>query len=311
MKVIKGLGGLKRPIRASVITVGVFDGVHIGHRKILEKIVERAKALGAGSVVVTFDPHPLKVLNPKANVPSLISLGHRIRLIESAGVDCLIILKFTPSLARLPADVFIKDILIGRLGLKEIYVGEDFVFGKGAASGIDALRRSGRRLGFRAAVVRPVKVNGAVISSSLIRHLITSGDIGMASRYLGRPVSILGTVTGGAGRGRIIGFPTANVNPHHEAIPPSGVYAVKVRYSSSVLKGVLNIGFRPTFHKKAELPKDPLVEVHIFGFNGNIYGKDLEIIFVKKLRPERRFKNQEHLAAQIKKDVGRAHAISR
>lgn len=311
MRVIKGTVNLKNSIRASVITVGVFDGVHIGHKKILKKIVERARSLNARSVVVTFVPHPLKILNPKANVPSLVSLNHRIKLIENIGVDDLIILKFTKSLARLPADVFIKDILVDKLGLKEIYVGEDFVFGKGAASGIDTLRRAGRRFGFRAAMVRPVKVNGAIVSSSLIRHFITSGDIKTASRYLGRPVSILGTVTGGSGRGRIIGYPTANVNPHHEAIPPSGVYAVRVRYSSGILKGVLNIGFRPTFHKKAELPKDPLVEVHIFGFNRNIYGEDLEIIFVKKLRSERKFKNQEHLTAQIKKDSSRARGILR
>lgn len=302
MKIIRGLKNLKDGINGgSILTIGIFDGVHIGHRKIIREVVRRAKVLKAKSVVLTFDPHPSKILDPKGKVPSLASLEHRIRLIDSLGVDYLIILAFTRSLAAISPERFVKNILMRKLALKEIFVGENFYFGKGARASIKTLSMLSEDLGFKVRIIKPVRTDGHIISSTLIRRLIVNGAFSKASKFLGRPVSILGTVVKGLRRGRILGYPTANINPHHEAIPPSGVYAVKVKFKDRFLKGVLNIGVRPTFYKNTEAV-EPTIEVHIFDFDRKIYGDDLEIIFIKKLRDERKFKNRDNLVFQIRRD---------
>lgn len=311
MKVFRDLKSIKNTIRASVATVGVFDGVHIGHKKIIKEVVRRSKILNLKSVVLTFDPHPLKVLNPGARVPSLVSLQHRRNLIEELGVDYLVILKFTKAFSRLSPERFVKNILINKLSSKEIYVGENFYFGKGAKAGIDGLRSLSGEFGFKVKVFRPIKTEANIISSTLIRRLIVNGNITKASIFLGRPLSILGTVVMGSSRGRIMGYPTANIDPHHEAIPPSGVYAVRVKRKDKILKGVLNIGVRPTFFKDKGLdgPREPTIEVHIFDFNERLYGEEIEIVFVKKLRDERRFKDRQDLILQIRRDEEIARAI--
>ena len=308
MKVIYGLKNLKKPIKSSIATIGVFDGVHIAHKEILRRVVERSRKLGLPSVAVTFYPHPLRVLNQNARILSLVSLKHRVELIRDSGIDYLIVVNFTKSIADMPADMFVKNILIKKMGLREIYVGEDFFFGKGAKAGVNALKILSRDLGFRSVTVKPIKAGGKVVSSTLIRRLIMKGDIVTASRYLGRPVSILGTVVGGDRRGRQFGYPTANIDPHHEAIPPSGVYAVRAKFEGRNFKGVLNIGKRPTFHRDS-IESDPVIEVHLFDFNEDIYGKDMEIIFIKKLRDESAFKDKDHLIEQIRKDIKTARAL--
>ena len=285
----------------SIATIGVFDGVHIGHRAVIKKVVDRAKAVGTVSVVVTFDPHPLKVLGAGHLVPSLMSLKHRVDTIKKMGVDKVIIMKFDKRLSRMEPGRFIGDVIRKELNAREIFVGEDFCFGKGAGANIKALKRIGRMSGLKVYPVRAVKRNGQVISSSEIRRLIVSGKIKEASGLLGRPFSILGTVVSGARLARALGYPTANINPHHEAMPPGGVYAVRVKLNKKLFKGIMNIGTRPTFYDHGK-DIEPSIEVHIFGFRGSIYGKDMEIVFVKRMRPEKKFNTIDSLIEQVKRD---------
>lgn len=300
MKIINGLKALKKPIDGSVLTIGVFDGVHLGHRKIIKKVVEDAKKRKTKSVVLTFDPHPAKILHPKERVPSLISLNHRVKLIEELGVDILVILGFSQAMASIMPEDFIKEILLGKFGVREICVGDNFYFGKGGDAGIGELKRLGRSFGFKVNVIRSIRVGRNTVSSSLIRKLIISGELRKASKFLGRTVSVLGTVIGGARLARELGYPTANLNPHHEVIPPSGVYAVFVNFRDKSYKGVLNIGLRPTFY--APRDQESAIEVHIFDFKEKIYGYDLEVFFIKKLRDELIFDDKDELVEQIKKD---------
>ena len=203
-----------------------------------------------------------------------------------------------------------KRILLDKLGARGIYVGENFYFGRGARADAKALRVLSGDFNFKVNIMRPIRKGNRVVSSSLIRRLIMDGRIDEASKLLGRPVSILGTVVRGRRRGRILGYPTANINPHHEAIPPSGVYAVKVNYGGEIFKGVLNIGIRPTFLKRDE-EAEPTIEVHILDFDEKIYGEDLEILFVKKIRDEIKFKHREALRRQIRQDDREARLFLR
>lgn len=294
--------------KGSVVTIGVFDGVHIGHKAIIEKVVKKARQTDRRGVVVTFDPHPLKALHSKHFVPSLISLKHRIDIIKGLGIDEVIVMKFNKRMANLSPERFIEDILIKRLGAEEIIVGEDFCFGKGGCAGVKELKEITGRRSIKVRVVRPVRKNSHTVSSTLIRRLITEGRIDEASRLLGRPFSILGTVVSGTRLARTLGYPTANVNPHHEVMPPSGVYAVKVRFKERLYKGVMNIGIRPTFYNHGH-DKEPAIEVHIFNFNEKIYGRDLEINFVRKLRDEEKFNTIDSLIEQIKMDEVMARAV--
>ncbi len=300
MKVIYGLHGFKKITKGSVLAIGVFDGVHIGHRKIIKNAVNEAKKRKLISIVITFDPHPTKILHPSFRAHSLISLAHRIRLIEELGADILVVLDFSPALANISADDFARKILVGKFNAKEVCVGDNFYFGRGARADADRLRRLGRSHGFNVNVLKSVKVGNNVVSSSLVRKMISSGELNKAAVMLGRRVSVLGTVVGGVRIARQLGYPTANLNPHHEVIPPSGVYAVLVTFQGRSYKGVLNIGLRPTFY--APRDREPAIEVHIFGFKKDIYGHDLEVFFIKKIRDEVRFSSSDSLVKQIKND---------
>lgn len=307
MKIIKGINRLYIPYGGTVVTVGVFDGLHVGHMKVISDTVKTARRLGLKSAVVTFDPHPAKIVDPSQKVPSIISLAHRIRLISQLGADYLVIINFTPSMAKMSAGRFLKKVLSERLKAKVICVGENFYFGKGGSAGIGELRRIASAAGIKAVIVKPAKSGRRMISSSIIRRLIKRGELSSASKLLGRPVSILGTVVSGARLARSLGYPTANLNPHHEVVPPSGVYAVWIKYGQRYMKGVLNIGNRPTFYGPRD--REEAIEVHIFNFSKNIYGKDIEVFFVKKLRDEARFKDDKALVKQIKMDMARAKSI--
>lgn len=307
MKIIRGLSGLKG-ITGSIVTIGVFDGVHRGHQHIIRTVVRRARACGAPSVVVTFDPHPLTVLAPRVDVPSVTSLAHRVHLIRELGVDYLVVLTFTKRTAAITPEAFARRILAARLGAREVYVGRNFRFGAGASAGVRELARCGRRSGFCVTAIKPVTVRGTVVSSSLIRRLIMKGALREAAWFLGRPVSVVGTVVRGLGRGRFLGFPTANIDPHHEALPPAGVYAVRIRVRGRIYNGILNRGFRPTFFKTSGMT-EPTIEVNLFGSHATIYGEDLEVTFVKKLRREIRFARQEALVGQIRRDAERVRRL--
>lgn len=301
MKIIYGIKNLKIK-KPTVTTIGIFDGIHRGHKKILKLLKERAKRIKAMSCILTFDPHPLKILHPHKTPPMLISTRHKLNLLAEEGIDIAVVINFTKSFADIGPIRFVKEILVKRLDVKELLVGENFLFGKNRSGTVKGLKRLSQRFGFKVHIISPLRAGRRIISSTLIRRLTMSGKLNEAKRLLGRDISILGTVTKGVRRGRIIGFHTANLDLHHEAIPPSGVYIVRVKLANKVYRGVLNIGFRPTFNRVKD-KREPVVEVHIFNFNKSIYGKDIEVIFLKRIRTERRFKNKEHLILRIKKDI--------
>jgi len=288
-------------IRKTVSVIGVFDGVHRGHQKILKKAAAVSCRTGMKSLAITFHPHPREVLNPVLKIPLLTSTTHKHSLIGKTGIDLLLDLRFTKSLAMMRAEDFVRKILVDRLGIRALVVGKNFLFGYKGEGDFKLLKAMAKKYGFRLFGVEPLRVKGVQISSTTIRRAIEKGDLKTASLMLGRPVSVLGTVVKGRRVGRRLGFPTANINPHHEAIPPSGVYAVNARMRGKKYTAILNIGTRPTFNIKRE----PTIELYIFKFNKNIYNKDVEIIFKRKLRDEKKFSSVEALKTQIKKDISR------
>jgi riboflavin kinase/FMN adenylyltransferase len=299
MKTIFGLAKIRR-IPKAVVALGVFDGVHRAHREILKYTVKEARSIKGKSVVVTFWPHP-------QGQASLYSLKHRLKLIEETGVDTSIVISFNRPFARISAEDFVKNILVNRIGAQYLCVGRNFRFGKNAKGDVKLLKRLSHKYHFRLKVFDVISVKHLPISSTYIRRAINAGDFKTAQELLLRPVSVLGTVIRGSSLGKQWGFPTANINPHHEVLPPSGVYAVKIIFQHKRFKGVCYIGSKPTlkFIAQSSGSKVPIhIEVHIFNFHGDIYGKDLEIWFFKKIRNEKKFTSAALLARQIKKDAG-------
>lgn len=298
MKILRGFKKIP-PLDKAKVAIGIFDGVHLGHRKLLGRLIGKARREKRKSVVITFTPHPYRVTMPLKMPPMLVSLEHRLRLLEAEGVDIVCLLDFDRRLANISAAKFVEDALVKRLNMGELFVGDNFRMGREREGDPATLKLLSLKYGFRLTVVKCRKFTGEYISSTLIRRLILRGRLKEASRRLGRDVSLLGTVIKGDRRGRIMGFPTANLDLHHEAAPPSGVYAARVKYGKKRYNGIVNIGFRPTFKKEE---KERTVEVHIFGFNKRIYGEDLEVYFVRKIRDERHFRDRHHLKSRIEKD---------
>ena len=282
---------MKKISYPTVVTIGIFDGVHKGHQKILKKVLREAKKSRLKSVVVTFDPHPVKVLSPGAQIPLLMSLDHRIRLIKKMGVDYCLVKKFTKEFSKLSPEEFIKGLLVDKLNLKVLVTGENFLFGFKEKGSSKLLKKLSRIYNFKFYSILPLKIKGEYVSSTRIRKLIEKGRLELAKKLLARPVTILGTVVKGKSLGRKLGFPTANIDPHHESIPPAGVYSVDVALGEKIYRGALNI----SSHK--------IIEVHILNFNRNIYGKDIEVIFKQKIRNEKKFKSLESLKRQISLDI--------
>jgi riboflavin kinase/FMN adenylyltransferase len=304
MKVIFGLKRFNKAIRP-VVTLGVFDGLHRGHLKIISHAVRTARRIKGKSVVVTFYPHP-------QSQKSLYSLKHRIRLLSEQGVDVCVIIKFTRAFSRIPAAEFVKNILVEKIKPSYIFVGENFTFGRGALGSAELLKKYSRIYGFKLKVFSSARSGSAAISSTKIRGLIGRGKLAPASRLLGRRVSVFGRVISGSGIGKSLGFPTANIAPHHEVLPPPGIYAVRVNLNNSVLGGACYIGSKPTFKKRAArtIYHDELhIEVYIFDFHRNIYGKELEVEFIKKIREDKKFSSRESLVSRIRKDVFLAQKI--
>lgn len=304
MKIIYGINNIER-FKKPVVALGVFDGVHKGHRFIIKQAVKKARQIKGTSVVLTFHPHPQKE-------QSLYSLAHRLRLIEELGVDVCIVVKFNPAFSKISAKDFIKDILIAKIGANFIYIGKNFRFGKSAIGDYRLLNKLTGVYNFKLKVFDIIKANHLIISSTYIRRLIKQGNLTAAEKLLQRPVAVFGTVIKGISLARKLGFPTANIDPHHEVLPPSGVYVVKVILDNRVLHGVCNIGIKPTLLAKPdELGDGPQkhIEVYILDFNRNIYGKDLEIQFIRKIRDEKKFASISLLARQIKKDIGFSRKI--
>jgi len=272
--------------------LGVFDGVHQAHREILRQAVSKAHEIKGTSILVTFDPHPQKE-------ESLYSLAHRLKLIASFGIDACIVIRFNKEFARMAAEDFVKNILAGKIGADYIFIGKNFTFGFGAKGDYRFLKKLSGIYSFKLKAFHVIRTKHQPISSTYIRKLIKSGKIREAERLLKHPVCILGTVVKGASLARKLGFPTANIDPHHEVLPPAGVYAVKIIYKKEKYFGVCSIGHKPTFNKQ----KIQHIETHIFNFNKNIYGAYLEIQFIKSLRKQKKFNSPAALAIQIKKDI--------
>ena len=283
----------------TVVTIGNFDGVHLGHRVILERVRQRARELGGQAVAVTFNPHPVKVLRPEVNLPLLTTQDQKLKLLSDAGLDAVVVLPFTREFAALPAREFVRRYFGERLRAREVVVGHDYCFGRGREGNIELLREMGTILGFTVQVVWAVEVQGAVVSSSLIRAMLRLGKVTEAGRLLGRSYGVAGRVVQGKGRGaKLLGVPTANIVTPNELLPASGIYAVWVRRGEVILPGVANIGTCPTFNN-TELS----LEVHLLEFSGDLYGEPLEVQFVARLREEQRFPSIEALAAQIHADI--------
>lgn len=304
MKVIYGIGRLKLS-KASCVTVGVFDGMHRGHRSVIKKVVSIARKKRLLSVVLTFFPHPDLIVKSRKKTSLLISLKHRLAIISSYGINVCIVVKFDDAFRKIKAKNFISDILIKRCLTKDLVVSSNFIFGKDKSGNVKLLKRLAKEFNFKLHLQNEVKTNNNIVSSTLIRSLISRGDLKSASKLLGRQVEVVGTVVGGDSRGRKIGFPTANIDPHHEVIPPKGVYLIHAWLGQRKLLGLANIGFRPTFKKE----KREIIEIHLLNFQRNIYGKDLRIVFVRKLRCEKKFNKKSLLIQQINNDIRQAKSF--
>ncbi|MBF0217510.1 MAG: bifunctional riboflavin kinase/FAD synthetase [Candidatus Omnitrophica bacterium] len=303
---VKSAKGLHAPSAA----IGNFDGVHLGHQAVIRRLLRDGGA-GGDKIIITFDPHPRTVLR-KGNAPlRIMPLEHRLRIFEKEGIDAVVIIKFTKRFSLLSPEDFIKQTLVP-LGCRKVFVGCDFHFGKGRMGDAAAVEEAGKKYGISIFSVSPVKKNGTIVSSTRVRELIAAGELEKASKLLARPVSVLGTVVKGDERGRELGFPTANIDPHHEITPPPGVYAVRACIKGKYRGGVANIGFRPTFYgTRRNEREEPLIEVFIFDFKENIYGTNIEVQFLKMLRREKKFGSKEALVRQIRKDIARAKTIVR
>ena len=301
MKVYNGFNDRHLRNKHRCIAVGVFDGVHRGHQKIIVQLLRDAKYYHAEPLVVTFEPHPGKILHPKNSQPVLMSLAHRLRSFKKLGVKEVLVIRFNKNFAKITRADFLYKLLLGKLGMRALSIGDDFRFGFLGLGDASFLRHESKLANFTLSLVSPLRYQAEIISSTRIRRLIEEGFLEKAEKMLGRPVSVYGTVVRGRGRGKAIGFPTANLNPHHETLPPGGVYAARGDLDGRRLKGVIHIGERPTF-----LDPEKSLEVHFFNFHQNIYGRELELEFVRRLRPTQRFKSKEALIHAIRKDAKRA-----
>ena len=304
MDVFQGYKNLNRTLPNPVVTLGNFDGVHLGHQEIFARIKERAKELHGTSLVYTFYPHPLSVLTQKIQFLNITTLEEKLALIEKAGIEVVICEPFTIGFSRLTAEKFIKNILWGHIGAKEVFVGEDYTFGSKRQGNIYFLMTMGKTLGFRVRIIESQIKENIIVKSSKIREFIQIGEVEAANRLLGRNYSIIGHVVKGEGRGKALGFPTANIKSNKALHPGVGVYAVWLTFEDRHFPGAMNIGYNPTF------PGHELsLEVHVIGFNGKIYGEEIKISFVARIRKEQTFASPEELTEQIRKDVLRAREI--
>ncbi len=288
----------------SVVTVGNFDGVHLGHRALLGRVTSRARDLGAEAVVYTFHPHPLKVLNPASCPPLLTAFEDRVALLAREGVDVVVRARFDREYAAQEPDAFARSTLAGCLGAREVWVGPDFAFGRGRRGTIDLLRRVGAEVGFAVRVADAFILDGEPVSSTRVRRAVAGADFATTRRLLGRPYQLHGPVVHGAGRGRALGVPTANVLCREECLPAPGVYAAWVRVGSRRVAAALNIGPNPTFG-----PGELSVEAHLLDFTGDLYGREVAVEPVRRIRGEIAFRSVEDLVAHIHRDVARIREL--
>jgi riboflavin kinase / FMN adenylyltransferase len=322
MRIVRGLASAPPDAGPSAVALGTFDGVHLGHRAILGTALARAREVGIEAVACTFDPHPMEILQPDRAPKAITPLDERLRLIGETGVDAVVVLAFTRELAAVEPEAFVKDVLLDRLRAREVVVGYNHSFGRGARGDARLLETLAGRLGFRAHVVPPMTVDGVAVSSTGIRVALQRGDVAAAARSLGRPYAIEGTVTSGAGRGRTLGFPTANIDPDRPLLVARGVYRglVTPKGEARTPEGeartpdgearttegeahpaVVNVGVRPTFGETVLA-----VEAHLLDFAGDLYGRHVRLDFLDRLRDEMRFASVDDLKAQVARDIAAA-----
>jgi len=305
MKVFKGIGEITPEFRSSVITIGNFDGIHLAHQDILQRVVRQARQRRARSIVITFDPHPQKVLHPERRPFYLLTtLDEKVKLIESLGLDAVLLIAFTQAFSAMTAEAFVREILWDKLRIQKVFIGHDYAFGNRKQGNEDFLRSMGGMLGFEVESINTFTVNDTTVSSTNIRKAVLGGDVVKAALLLGHPYSLSGTVIRGYQRGREIGIPTANIEPGKELLPANGVYAVMVDLEGVRHAGVLNVGFNPTFSNEKLS-----VEVHIMNFDGELYGKGLTVSFIERIRSEVKFESPQKLVDQILRDKAKAEEI--
>jgi riboflavin kinase/FMN adenylyltransferase len=306
MEVLRSIPELERLRGPVFLAIGVFDGVHRGHQAVISTSADHAGDANGTPVVVTFDPHPEKVLRPAAAPHLLTATEHKIALIRALGVEHLLIISFDKQFAATEPEDFVQKLVGHSQPLREICVGHEWSFGKNRRGNLQLLKKLGANSNFDVVGIPPVKINGAVVSSTAIRKAVEKGDLARAAEMLGREYTILGTVTRGDNLGKKIGFPTANLSAHSEQFPPNGVYAAEARIDSELHRGVINLGIRPTV---SEGKSERVLEIHLFDFDRDIYGRDVEVRFLKFLRPEKKFESLDALVQQIRQDVEQARQL--
>lgn len=303
MHVLRSISALAQIHGPVFLAIGVFDGVHLGHQAVISTAARHAAEAGGTAVVVTFDPHPAKILRPQKSPRLLTATQHKIALIRALGVSHLLVLKFDRELASTSPEDFVRQLVAAAQPLREICVGQEWSFGKNRAGNLSLLKELGARLDFNVVGVAPVTSNGTIVSSTEIRKAVEAGDFASAARMLGRDYTILGTVEEGKHLGKSLGFPTANLSAHSEQFPPNGVYSAEGLLDGKTVRGVVNLGVRPTV---ADGPPHRVLEFHLFDLDRDLYGEEIELRFLRYLRPEKKFENLAALRKQIARDVAEA-----
>jgi len=301
MEIVLGLESYPPDSPPSVVALGAFDGIHLAHQKILATARTRARALGLRALACTFDPHPLTVLQPERAPAPITELAENLARIAEQGLDTAVVIVFTREFSLLEAEAFVKDVLVGRLKAREVVVGFNHTFGRGARGNARLLAELGPQYGFVAHVIPPLVVDGVAVSSSGIRQALAAGDVARARKFLGHPYTVRGRVLRGKGRGRQLGFPTANLKPERELIVPAGVYAGRASWEGGRAGAVVNVGIRPTFGEG-----EYWVEAYLLDFAGDLYDSLLVLEFEERIRPEQKFPDVEALRAQVASDVATA-----
>jgi riboflavin kinase/FMN adenylyltransferase len=304
LRSIPELSGLPGPL---LLAIGVFDGVHLGHQAVISTSAEHARTANGTPVVVTFDPHPEKILRPEKAPHLLTATDHKVGLIRTLGVRHLLIIPFDKEFAATEPEDFVHQLVEHSNPLREICVGHEWSFGRNRRGNLELLKKLGAQFDFNVVGIPPVSVSGEIVSSTTIRRAIETGDLKKAATMLGREYTILGTVVHGDDLGKKIGFPTANLSAHSEQFPPNGVYFAEARLDGVVYPGLVNLGYRPTMSSSRS---DRILEIYLLDFDRDIYGKDLQLRFIRYLRPEQKFENVDALVRQIERDVQQARELA-
>lgn len=304
MKLIRGVPDTRLGLKNTAVTIGNFDGVHLGHQEIFNELLETSRSINGKSVVISFNPHPLEILFP-GRCPSLINtFREKAELLSRMGIDFLVCLRFSKEFSETDPLSFINDVLLKKIGMKKLLVGYDFGFGKGRKGSIDFIKEGSLRLGYEMKVIEPLKLGDVIVSSTLIRKLVSEGNVERAVTYLGRPFSIRGRVVSGSARGRTLDFPTANISTFNKMVPKNGVYLAECLIEGVKYPSLVNIGTRPTFRDN-----EYLIETYLIDFNKDIYGRFIRVFFLRHLRGEIKFSSVDGLKSRMNEDLKEARAF--